>query len=158
MLYRLQFMKTPLATLILLIPIFAAAQEVKVPNDVKPFVEKGFAVNALESGDLNGDGIKDHILVISKPPKDDGSFDDGQDDKRQTLVLIRDASGKLSLAYTFNYSRRDKTWELTRVEEGSFNALEPNKEKNSVYTPPKSFGLINFADFNPEKFKGKGNK
>ena len=197
-------MKTLLATLILLIPIFAAAQdEIKVPDDVKPFVEKGFTVNALESGDLNGDGTKDHILVISKPPKDDGSVDDGQDDKRQTLVLIRDASGKLSLAarndevaycrtcggvfgdpfvaveikgtsftvsnyggsnwrwsnaYTFNYSRRDKTWELTRVEESSFYVFEPKKEKTSVYTPPKSFGLINFADFNPEKFKGKGNK
>jgi len=197
-------MKTLFATLILLIPIFVAAQdEVKIPDEVKPFVEKGMIVNSLESGDLNGDGIKDYILVISKPAKDDGSIDDGQDDKRQTLVLIRDASGKLSLAarndevafcrtcggvfgdpfvgveikgmsftvsnyggsnwrwsngFTFNYSRRDKTWQLTRVEESTFYVFEPKKEKTNVFTPPRSFGLINFADFNPEEFKGKGKK
>lgn len=63
-----------------------------------------------------------------------------------------------SNGFTFRYSPRDKQWQLTRVEEGSFFVFEPENEKTSVYTPPRSFGLISFADLNPDNFKGKGKK
>lgn len=192
--------------LICLTPLAAPAQDesgISVPHEVRPFIGKGMVANALEQGDLNADGRKDYVLVIGKPAPSDGSFDDGQDDKRSTLVLIRDAAGKLTLAgsndevafcrtcggvfgdpfvgvrikgtsftvdnyggsnwrwssgFTFRYSPRDKQWQATRVEESSFFVFEPNKVKTRIYTPPSSFGLINFADFNPDNFKGKGKK
>jgi len=197
-------MKTILGILILLTPLIAAAQDgVPVPDEVKPFIEKGMVAKEVENGDLNGDGTKDYILVLEKPFPEEKTYDEAGDAKRPTLVIVRDASGKLSLAarndevaycrncggvmgdpfqgveisgtgftvsnyggsawrwsnaYSFKYSRRDNTWQLTRVEESSFNSLEPDKGKNTTYTPPKSFGLINFADFNPESFKGKGKR
>lgn len=61
--------------------------------------------------------------------------------------------------YTFAYSRRDKTWQLVRAEETTFHALDPKRTtKKRVYTPPKDFGLINFADFDPSNYRGKGKK
>ena len=183
----------------------AAAQneEVKVPAEVKPFVEKGMIPIALETADLNADGRKDFILVLSKPTPADGSYDEAGDAERPVLILVRDLAGTLSLAasndsvalckncggvlgdpfqgiqirgtrftvmnyggssdrweysYTFDYSRRDRTWQLVRVEDSSFNAFTPNRVRRSVYTPPKDFGLINFADFDPDNFKRKGKK
>ena len=195
-----------LVFLICLTPLVAFAQAdtgVKVPSEVRPFIENGMIANALEAGDLNADGKKDYILVISKPRPDNATFDNGEDDQRETLILIRDAAGKLLIAgrndkvafcrtcggvfgdplagveikgtsftvsnyggsnwrwssdFTFTYSRRDNTWQATRVEESSFYVFEPKKVKTSVYTPPRSFGLINFADFDPDNFKGKGKK
>jgi hypothetical protein len=188
-----------------LAPVLALAQndEVKVPDEVRPFVEKGMIPIALETGDLNGDSKKDFILVLSKPTKEAGVYDEAGDALRPTLILIREASGKLSLAarnnqvsyckncggamgdpfqgvkirrtgfsvlnaggssdrwdeeYTFGYSRRDKTWQLVRVEENSFSAFKPDKIKTTILTPPKSFGLINFADFDPDHFKRVGKK
>lgn len=183
----------------------AAAQneEVKVPAEVKPFVEKGMIPIALETADLNADGRKDLILVLSKPTPADGTYDEAGDAERPTLVLVRGTDNTLSLAarndrvayckncggvlgdpfqgvqirgtrftvmnyggsadrweasFTFDYSRRDHTWQLVRVEENSFNAFTPNRVHKSIYTPPKNFGLIDFADFDPGNFKGKGKK
>jgi hypothetical protein len=200
-------MKTHLAIFffICLVPVLALAQndEVKVSDEVKPFVEKGMIPIALETGDLNGDGTKDFILVLSKPTKANGEYDEAGDALRPTLILIRDVSGKLSLAarndqvsyckncggvmgdpfqgikitgtrftvtnaggssdrwdaeYTFGYSRRDKNWQLVRVEENNFSAFAPSKVKTTILTPPKAFGLINFADFDPDHFKRMGKK
>lgn len=62
-------------------------------------------------------------------------------------------------SYKFNYSRRDNTWQLVRVEEGSFNANDPEKTmKHKVFTPPKDFGKIDIADFDPENYRGRGAK
>jgi hypothetical protein len=185
--------------------VFVAAQneEIKIPDEVKPFVENGMVAIALESGDLNGDGTKDFILVLTKPVADPSRYDDAGDAFRPTLILTRNASGKLSVAsrndaiafcrncggvmgdpfqgveiqgagftvanyggsnwrwsneFRFSYSRRDKQWQLVSVKETSFNSLDPGKEKNTVYTPPKSFGLISFSDFDPQNFKRKGLK
>lgn len=59
-------------------------------------------------------------------------------------------------AYQFNYSRKDDTWQLVKVSESSFHTTEPDKAKEKIYTPPKHFGKIDIADFDPEKFKGTG--
>lgn len=188
----------------LLLPAAVFAQDaVKVPNDVKPFVEKDRIPIALETGDLNNDGQKDFILVVSEVVKEDAPYEEGAGE-RSVLILIRDAKGALSQAgrndlaamckncggvfgdpfagvairgtrftvsnyggsndrwaydYTFDYSRRDNNWQLVRVEETSFHALDPKRtEKKKVYTPPKDFGLINFADFDPGNFQKQGKK
>jgi len=178
----------------------AQNDEIKVPAEVKPFVIAGMVPITLESADLNGDGSKDFILILDKPYDKKVPYDESGQENRPTLILIRDAAGKLSLAgrndlvvycrlcggvfgdpfagisirgttftidnyggsadrwsdsFSFAYPRRDKQWQLTRVEQSSFNTFTPNKVKTSIFTPPKSFGLINFPDFDPQNFKGK---
>ena len=190
----------------IVLPIAAAAQNdaLKVPDEVKPFIEKGMIPIALETGDLNADGRKDFVLVTSPIVPEGAVYDEAGDGERQTMILVRGADGSLSVAarnddvvmckncggvfgdpfagvtikgtrftvsnyggsndrwgydYTFGYSPRDKTWQLVRVEETSFHALDPVKtEKKRVYTPPKSFGLIIFADFKEGAYLGKGKR
>jgi len=177
---------------------------VKIPDEVKPFVTKGMIPIALETGDLNADGRKDFILVLSPIVPEGSTYDAAGDGERPTIVLLRDAGGTLSVAahndsvamckncggvmgdpfqgveikgtrftvsnyggsndrwaysYTFDYSRRDRTWQLVRVEESSFQALDPKRtERLKVYTPPKDYGLINFSDFNPDNYLKKGRR
>src|ERR1044071_8598472 len=56
-------------------------------------------------------------------------------------------------SYKFNNSRIDQTWQLVRVEESDFHTSAPDKMKTRVYTPPRDFGKIDIADFDPEKYK-----
>ena len=58
--------------------------------------------------------------------------------------------------YRFNWSRKDRTWQLVRVEQTSFHTMEPDKVEEHVATPPKDFGKIDIADFDPENWKGQG--
>ncbi len=59
-----------------------------------------------------------------------------------------------SVNYQFNYSRRDDTWQLVRVEETSFHASDPETmEKNLVRTPPKDYGKIDIAEFDPAQLR-----
>ena len=53
-----------------------------------------------------------------------------------------------SESYDFNYSRRDKTWQLVRALSESFNALDPEKVKRKIRRP-KDFGKIDINDFDP---------
>ena len=78
---------------------------------------------------------------------------------RFTIMNYGGSNERWSYSYTFNYSSRDHTWQLVRVEESHFHALDPDRTmKTSRYTPPKHFGLITFGDFDPYKFKGKGKR
>ena len=63
-----------------------------------------------------------------------------------------------SVDYKFNYSRRDNTWQLVRVEETSFHASDPDTVEEAVSTPPEHYGKIDIADFDPENWKGQGQK
>jgi hypothetical protein len=176
-----------------ILPTNALAQSdsgLKIPADVKAFVEPGATALWLESADLNGDGTLDFILVTENVMK--AESDDARDD-RQLLILVRGADGKLTLAkrnekvvycrscggafgdpfagvevkrggftvknyggsswrwsesYEFKYSSRDRTWQLVRVVQENFNALEPKKIKTKIRTP-KNFGKIDLADFDP---------
>ena len=179
----------------------AQTEAVTVPAEVKLFVEQGTKPIALESADLNGDGLKDYILVLERenpPAKDEYGFPKNQ---RPLLILVRDANNKLnavkrnelivmcsecggmmgdpfvgvtvernsfsvnhyggsawrwSVDYKFNYSRIDKTWQLVRIEEESFNANDPQKTmKRKIRIPPKDFGKVDIADFDPAKFEKK---
>ncbi len=73
----------------------AQSDELKIPAEVKPFVEKGTKAIALESADLNGDKTKDYILVLEKlnPEKDEYGSPIKQ---RPLLIIIRDKQNKLS--------------------------------------------------------------
>jgi hypothetical protein len=66
------------------------------------------------------------------------------------------SSWRWGVGYRFNYSRRDDTWQLVRVEENSYHASEAAESKTVVSTPPKDFGRIDIADFDPEDWKGRG--
>lgn len=64
-----------------------------------------------------------------------------------------------SVDYAFRYSRRDDTWQLTLVEQKSFHALDPDDQVNvKAYKPPKHFGKIDIADFDPDDWEGRGVK
>lgn len=189
----------------LLLPISAMAQDeaITVPDEVKRFVEAKRISIALESGDLNADGRKDLVLVVSDVVGESDPYEEGAG-SRSVLILIRQSDGSLSLAarndlvamcrncggvfgdpfegvtirgtrftvsnyggsnerwsynYMFAYSRRDQNWQLVRAEESHFHTLDPDRTmRTRVYTPPKHFGLINFADFDPDNFRGKGKK
>ena len=161
--------------------VSALAQEddLKVPAEVKPFIEKGYVANPLEAADLNGDGTKDYVLVVNKPRDEKAQNDDIGDEPRQTLILVRDGAGQLSIAarndrvafcrscggvfgdpfagitvkpgrftvmnyggsndrwsdeYTFAYSKRDRTWQLIRVEESTFRATRPEPHDADSYS------------------------
>jgi len=192
-----------LVTLCLMtIAVKAQWETVKVPAEVKPFVEKGTRAIAVEPADLNGDGLKDFILVLeSKTPTKPDEYD-VEEDPRPLLILIRGSDKKLTVAkrnenmimcskcggvwgdpfagvtvgkntftvnhyggsnwrwtadYKFNYSRIDKTWQLVRIEETSFHTFEPKKVERKIKTPPKDFGKVDIADFNPSDYDSEEN-
>lgn len=61
--------------------------------------------------------------------------------------------------YRFGYSRRDDSWQLIRVEETSFHAGDPDHTtKTKLLTPPRDYGKIDIAEFDPGKFLGQGRK
>jgi len=74
---------------------YAQSDDLKIPAEVKPFIEKGTKAIALESADLNGDKTKDYILVLEKlnPEKDEYGSPIKQ---RPLLIIIRDKKNKLS--------------------------------------------------------------
>lgn len=199
-----QLLRRIFVSLVLLLPVPAIAQEpIKLPDEVKPFMDGKREAIALESGDLNADGRKDFILVTSEPVPESDPYEEGAG-SRSVLILAREPDGSLKLAarndlvamckacggmfgdpfdgidvkgtrftvlnyggsayrwayhYTFAYSRRDRTWQAVRVEELNYHNLDPDRTmKRRVYTPPKHFGLITFADFDPDNFRGKGKR
>jgi hypothetical protein len=59
---------------------------------------------------------------------------------------------------TFAWSRRDRTWQLVRVETSSFHAGDPENEERKTHTSPRDFGKIDLAEFDPDDYLGKGPK
>ena len=59
------------------------------------------------------------------------------------------------LEYQFKYSRRDKTWQLTLIETSSFPFDNEAAKKTKQFRPPKDYGKIDIADFDPEKYYSK---
>ncbi|HYW73251.1 MAG TPA: hypothetical protein VE961_19680 [Pyrinomonadaceae bacterium] len=68
------------------------------------------------------------------------------------------SSWRWKYSYKFNYSRIDKTWELVRVEEVNYHTSNPDKATTKIYTPPRHFGKIDIADFDPDNYLKKGVK
>ena len=61
-----------------------------------------------------------------------------------------------SLGATFNYSKRDNTWQLVEVQTSSFHAADPENGEDKTMRPPRDFGKIDIADFDPDRFEGGG--
>lgn len=72
-----------------------------------------------------------------------------------TVHLYGGSNWRWKLAYRFNYSRRDKTWQLVRAEEINYHTSDPDKAETKIYTPPRDFGKLDIADFNPESYLKK---
>lgn len=72
-----------------------------------------------------------------------------------TVDLYGGSAWRWKYAYKFNYSRVDKTWELVRVEEITYHTSNPDKMKTKIYTPPRNFGKIDIADFDPDNYLKK---
>ena len=65
------------------------------------------------------------------------------------------------VGYRFDYSRRDKTWQLVEVTTLEFDAMNyegPNSEHDARFVPPRDFGKIDIADFDPNDWKGRGER
>ena len=81
-----------------------------------------------------------------------GAFGDPFDSieaKRNTFTVYNygGSAWRWGESYQFNYSRIDKTWQLVRVEEISYNSTEPEKTiKTKIFTP-KKFGKIGHRRF-----------
>ena len=82
-----------LAFCLLTITANAQSGEIKVPAEVKPFIENGTKAIALESADLNGDGMKDFILVLERKVSEEEDYPNNQ---RPLLILVRDKNNKLT--------------------------------------------------------------
>lgn len=63
-----------------------------------------------------------------------------------------------AVSYKFNYSRIDKTWQLVRVKNIGYHTSDPDKMETDIHTPPRHFGKIDIADFDPENYLKKGRK
>lgn len=195
-------MKTRILVLLVLclsvITANAQTEAVTIPAEVKPFVEQHTKPITLESADLNGDGLKDYILVLERESPTEKDEYDYPKKQRPLLILVRGAGSKLTEAkrnetivmcsecggmmgdpfmgvtvgkntftvnhyggsawrwtvdYRFNYSRIDRTWQLVRIVKTSFHAADQNKTlKSKIMTPPKDFGKVDIADFDPSAY------
>jgi hypothetical protein len=175
--------------ILLVLPLYAA-DEIELPDDIRPFVLEGYYAIAYETGDLNNDGRSDGILVLHRESEDKQA-------ERALLILVRTPDGLFKMAKrnnkvvfcegcggmmgdpfqqitiernrftishyggsswrwsdetTFAYSRKDNTWQLVRVEITSYHASDPDNEEKTVHTPPRDFGKIDIADFDPDKY------
>ena len=70
-----------------------------------------------------------------------------------TVDLYGGSNWRWKYSYKFNYSRIDRTWQLVRAEEISYHTSDPEGMKTQVFTPPRHYGKIDIADFDPEKYK-----
>jgi hypothetical protein len=78
---------------------------------------------------------------------------------QRTFSIRRESRGTAFLnifTYTFGYSRRDNTWQLIRVEEKYEAQTSRDESFVKIYTPPKDFGKIDFANFDPDSYQEKG--
>ena len=73
-----------------------------------------------------------------------------------TVTNAGGSSWRWGVSYRFDYSRRDGSWQLVRVKEDDYHASDAATSKTVVSTPPKHFGKIDIADFDPENWKGQG--
>ena len=80
------------------ISVFAQTNAIKIPAEIKPFVENGAKAIALESADLNGDGLMDYILVLERETPSQIDEYDYPANERPLLILVRGKDKKLTEA------------------------------------------------------------
>jgi hypothetical protein len=72
-----------------------------------------------------------------------------------TIEVKTGSQQHLTYQITFNYSPRDKNWLLTRVFETDYDIYK-DTEVTRLFTAPRNFPKITFADFASLDFRGKG--
>lgn len=80
---------------------------------------------------------------------------------RKNSFTITNSGGsreRWSSSFQFNYSSKDNAWQLVRVTETEVDTLKPRSGKTTILVPPRHYGKIDFVDFDPDDFKGKGKK
>jgi hypothetical protein len=55
-------------------------------------------------------------------------------------------------SFTFAYSSKDKTWNLARAQVSTYSAPDPDSFVKKVYLPPRDFGKIDIARFDPDQY------
>lgn len=94
-------MKFSLFVIAILLSVSAVnAQEkdlTKPPAGSAAFISKGYELLDYETGDLNGDGRKDVVLVLKRAGEDTLDMDD-PNNARPLLLLTRQSNNKLTLA------------------------------------------------------------
>ena len=88
---------------------------------------------------------------------DDDGFEEIKANKRSFSVKnhTMGTAYQTSDTYSFGYSRRDNTWQLVSVV-STQNRLYEDHEIKNTFTPPHSFGKIDFADFDPDDYTSRG--
>ena len=77
---------------------------------------------------------------------------------RFTIEHYAGSNSRWTRNFTFAWSRRDQTWQLVEVETTSYHVSDADKVERTVHRPPKHFGKIDLADFDPDDYLGKGPK
>ncbi len=67
-----------------------------------------------------------------------------------TLRHYGGSGWRWSADFTFAYSRRDRAWQLVRVEEESFHAGAPDSVTRRTSTPPRNYGKIDLRTFDAQ--------
>ena len=75
-----------------------------------------------------------------------------------TIGTYGGSSWRSNIEITFGYSRRDKTWQLVRVESSSFHISNPEKVTTRVFRPPRDFGKIDIEAFDYDSIFNLGEK
>jgi hypothetical protein len=111
-------------------------------------------------GSLNLVKRNDRIIMCSTCGGGWGDpFEDVFVDKRSFSITQRGGGGtRWFVLYKFNYSNRDKTWQLVQVEDSSFNISDINNGETHIYKPPKDYGKIDISEFDPNNYLGVGPK
>lgn len=58
-----------------------------------------------------------------------------------------------NVTYKFDYSRRDRTWQLVEIYRSEYDSHDPQDESSSKSKSltPRSFGKVDIADFDPDQ-------
>ena len=102
----------------------------------------------------------DRVVMCSKCGGVFGDPFDGVIAGRNTFSVEHygGSNWRWKFSYKFNYSRIDQTWQLVSTRELHYHTANPNKVDTKIYTPPRHFGKIDIANFDPENYLKKGVK
>src|SRR5262245_31938410 len=78
---------------------------------------------------------------------------------RFTVEHYGGSAWRWGVSFSFDYSRKENTWQLVQVEDVSFHATDPdNTREIKRSTPPRDYGKIDITDFDPQNYMCVGPK
>lgn len=72
--------------------------DIRLPNELEPFISKDYHAIFVGSEDLNGDGRNDYLLVIESSSPPTSAMEDGQPSDRALLIITRQPDDTLKQA------------------------------------------------------------